>query len=174
MVFNYRSLFFFLRALQNQRFFCVASGRRGIPQHHQSPIHGSDTRMTGQAGGPQHSLAGRVHLGCVEEVDAALVGDCHQLLSHLGEAKMDTWRVTVPSPPAHPTQGKAPEDAAKGLQRGLSIPCPGVRPFARGSVGLCAGPRSTKTQIPLDSSWQELICSHRKVLGFLIGKQPRI
>lgn len=109
---------FFLRALQNQRFFCVASGRRGIPQHHQSPIHGSDTRMTGQAGGPQHSLAGRVHLGCVEEVDAALVGDCHQLLSHLGEAKMDTWGVTVPSPPAHPAQGKAPEDAAKGLQRG--------------------------------------------------------
>lgn len=36
-----------------------------------------------------HSLAGRVHLGRVEEVDAALVGDGHQLLSHLGEAKTE-------------------------------------------------------------------------------------
>ena len=36
-----------------------------------------------------HSLAGRVHLGSVEEVDAALVGDGHQLLSHLEEAETE-------------------------------------------------------------------------------------
>lgn len=36
-----------------------------------------------------HSLAGRVHLGRVEQVDAALVGDGHQLLSHLGEAETE-------------------------------------------------------------------------------------
>lgn len=36
-----------------------------------------------------HSLAGGVHLGRVEQVDAALVGDGHQLLSHLGGAETE-------------------------------------------------------------------------------------
>lgn len=36
-----------------------------------------------------HSLASCVHLGRVEQVDAALVGDGHQLLSHLGEAETE-------------------------------------------------------------------------------------
>ena len=36
-----------------------------------------------------HSLAGRVHLGRVEQVDAALVGNGHQLLSHLGKAETE-------------------------------------------------------------------------------------
>lgn len=76
----------FFKSAPNQKVFLCCLREKGhspAPEPHPQQWH----RRQRQAGGPQHSLAGRVHLGCVEEVDAALVGDGHQLLSHLAETE---------------------------------------------------------------------------------------
>lgn len=78
-------------------------------------------------------------------------------------------RLHPEQPAALPTPGKAPEGASVGLGGVSASPTQGVRPFIRAPRGSCAGPSSTKTdlhQLPFDLSWEELIFSHRNVLGF--------
>lgn len=115
-----------------------------------------------------HSLAGRVHLSCVKQVDAAFIGDGHQLLSHLREQRQrgeewQEWPHLIP-------HGEKPLKAQRGSSRaGRSVASP-AQAFGRAPSRVCIGLRSTKTQcmdlhqLPFDSSWEELISSHGNLL----------
>lgn len=112
---------------------------------------------TGHPGRAGHSLARRVHLGRVEEVDAALVGDGHQLLGHLRAGTRGWARALLAAPPA-PVLGVSPLTGA-GSGTGATAPsCTGFVPRI----------------LPSDPSWEELISSQREVLRLLTGKQPTI
>lgn len=112
---------------------------------------------TGHPGRAGHSLARRVHLGRVEEVDAALVGDGHQLLGHL-RAGTRGWARALLAAPAAPVLGVSPLIGA-GSGTGAAVPsCTGFIPRI----------------LPSDPSWEELISSQREVLRLLTGKQPTI
>lgn len=167
--------FVYLMGAPNTKVFLARSGIKPFSKH--------SRRAEGEQGAPGragprkgvgmsppcpsahgHSLAGRVHLGRVEQVDPALVGDGHQLLGHLGRH-------------GHTAQGgkTQPQPAGNVPQQGKPTPGKSQTPRPRDTPESAPGegetPKYGFTAIPPAASPQELISSPRSCLS---GRQPRI